>query len=205
LLFIDDDGEPISEDTINDLETFMFYLQDNYELTTWVSSLDGPLSADLIEENDLIIWDSGNLMNPDGFLDEDTNTIFLSLENGGKLLATGSAPSAFGEMPLSNIADVVITGDDPILLENLTPGDIYTLEETYETIISDAYIDDLDPTTLTFLLRGPDSDDEDTIAAFGVKDEEFDQQTFFIMFPFSALPDDIEPVILENIINWFGS
>jgi hypothetical protein len=204
LLFIDDDGIPIEETNTNSLETFMLYLEDNYELTTWVSSIDGSLSADLIEENDLIIWDSGTLINPEGFLDEDTNTIFLSLDNGGKLLATGSAPSAFGELPLSNIADVVVTGDDPILLENLTPGDSYALDETYEAIISDAYIDDLDPTTVTFLLRGSESDDEDTIAAFGVKDDEFDQQTFFMMFPFNALPEDIEPVILENILNWFG-
>jgi hypothetical protein len=203
-LFIDDDGEPIGEAT-NSLETFMLHLQDNYDLTTWVSSLDGPLSRDMLEEYDLIIWDSGSYLNEEGFLDEDTSTIFLSLDNGGKLFATGSAPSAFGDMPLSNIADVVVTGDDAILLDNLTPGDIYELDQPYEAIISDAYIDELDPTTLTFLLRGPESDDEDTIAAFGVKDEEFNQQTFFIMFPFSGLPNDIEPVILENILNWFGS
>ena len=203
-LFIDDDGEPIGEAT-NSLETFMLHLQDNYDLTTWVSSLDGPLSQDMLEEYDLIIWDSGSYLNEEGFLDEDTSTIFLSLDDGGKVFATGSAPSVFGDMPLSNIADVVVTGNDAILLDNLTPGDIYELDQPYEAIISDAYIDELDPTTLTFLLRGPESDDEDTIAAFGVKDEEFNQQTFFIMFPFSSLPNDIEPVILENILNWFGS
>ncbi|MBE2221510.1 MAG: hypothetical protein IAF02_08220 [Anaerolineae bacterium] len=203
-LFIDDDGEPIGAG-LNSLETFMLHLQDNYDLTTWVSSLDGPLSLDMLEAYDLIIWDSGTYLNKEGFFDEDTNTIFQALESGGKLLATGSAPSAFGDMPLSNIADVSVTGDDPILLENLNAGDIYPLDQRYEAIISDAYSDELDPSTLTFLLRGPESDDENTIAAFGVTDTEYNQQTFFMMFPFAALPEEVEPIFLENILNWFGS
>jgi len=120
-------------------------------------------------------------------------------------MATGSAPSVFGELPLSELTDIVITGDDPILLENLSAGDIFELDQPYQTITSDDYIDNFDPGTISFLLRGPASENADTITAFAVEDEGFNQQTIFIMFPFTGLPDEIEPILMENIINWFGS
>ncbi len=203
-LFIDDNGEPIGGESFNSLETFLSLLQSDYDVTTWVSSLDGPLDIDTVEAHDLIIWDSGNYINPEGFFDEDTNTIFTSLENGGRILATGSAPSIFGDVPLSEIADAVFTGDDPILLENLSAGDTFALDQPYQAIISDDYIDSFDPNTISFLVRGPASENEDTIAAFAVKEEELDQQTLFILFPFDGLPDEIEPILMENILNWFA-
>lgn len=203
-LFIDDDGDPIDDGT-SSLETFMSLLQDNYNMTTWVSSLDGPLNLDILENQDLIIWDSGDYMNLDGFFDEDTNTIFASIDSGAKIMATGSAPSVFGELPLSQLTDVVVTGDDPILLDNLNEGDILELDQPYQTIISDDYIENFDLNTSPFLIRGAESEDEGTISAFAVKDDEFNQQTLFIMFPFNSLPDEIEPILMENILNWFGS
>jgi hypothetical protein len=204
-LFIDDNGDPIGGENFNSLETFQSLLQPDYDVTTWVSSLDGSLDLDTLEAHDLIIWDSGNYINPEGFFDEDTITIFTSLENGGSIMATGSAPSIFGEIPLSTLADVVLTGDDPILLENLNSGDTFELAQPYQAIISDDYIDSFEPNTISFLVRGPASEDEDTIAAFAVKDEEFDQKTLFLLFPFDGLPNEIEPIFMENILNWFRS
>ncbi len=201
-LFIDDDGEPI-QDGISSMDTFLSILEPEYDVTVWISSLDGPLDQDTLETFDLIIWDSGDYVNPDSFLDEDTGILFASLENGGNILATGSAPSVFGELPLSELTDVVISGDDPILLENFDSGDVLELDSAFQTAIADAYVDDFDPTTTAFFLRGPNSEDEDTIAAFAVKDEEFNQKTIFIMFPYSSLPDEIEPILLENMLNWF--
>ncbi|PID86159.1 MAG: hypothetical protein CSB13_04335 [Chloroflexi bacterium] len=203
-LFIDDDGEPIQEG-ISSLDTFVSLLEPNYAVTVWISSLDGPLEQDLLEEFDLIIWDSGDYLNTDGFLDEDAAILFSSLDDGGKILATGSAPSAFGDLPLSALSDVTVSGDEPILLENLEVGDTYELDGVYQAAIANAYIDDIpdDPTATAFFSRGPNSEDENTVSALAVNDEDFNQKTIFILFPYASLPDDIEPILLENILNWF--
>ena len=204
-LFIDDNGDPIGGEPFNSLETFLSLLQPTYDVTTWVSSLDGPLDLDTLDAHDLIIWDSGNYINPEGFFDEDSNTIITSLENGGRIMATGSAPSIFGDIPLSELTDVALTGDDPILLENLSAGDIVELDQPYQAIVADDYIDSFDQNTISFLVRGPASENEDTIAAFAVKEEELDQRTLLILFPFDGLPNEIEPIFMENILNWFRS
>ena len=202
-LFIDDDGEPIA-DGITSADTFMALLQPNYDVTQWVSSIDGPLSEDTVEDYGLIIWDSGDYVNYDGFFDEDTGIIISYLDNGGNILVTGSAPSVFGELPLSELTDISATGDDPILLENLASGDTYELDQTFQAGVADTFIDDIDPTTTTFFLRGSESEDENTITAFAVRDEDLNQQTVFIMLPFAGLPDDLESILMENILNWFA-
>lgn len=202
-LFIDDDGQPLG-DGITSADTLMALLQPSYDVTQWISSIDGPLSLDVLEEYGLIIWDSGDYVNQDGFLDGDTGIIFSYVENGGNIFATGSAPSVFGELPLAELTDIVATGEDSVLLEGLTSGDTYQLDEPYQTAVADSYLDTSDPSTTTFFLRGPESDNDGNVSAFAVSDEDLAQKTVFLMLPFSALPDDIEPILMENILNWFA-
>jgi hypothetical protein len=202
-LFVDDNGTPI-DGGVNSADLLLSLLQPAYDITTWISSLDGPLADETLDGYGLVIWDSGDYQSADGFFDEDAGVILTYLDNGGLLFATGSAPTLFGELPLSPLADVKVTGDDPILLNGLNSGDVIPLDQTYSTIISDLIGDANDPTTTPFLLRGPESEGEDSLVAFAVNDEQYSQQTAFIMFPLVALPEETQPIIVENVMAWFG-
>lgn len=200
--FVDDDGVPLNGG-VNSSETLLALLEPNYSVDMWISSVDGPLPEDALVGYGLIIWDSGDYVNEAGFLDEDVSFILNQFE-GKKLLITGSVPSIFGELPLASLAAVQVVGDDPVLLNGLEPGEVWSLDAVYETAVSDVYTSAPDPNAVTFLLRGPGDDEEDAIVGFAIDDQEFDQQSVFLMLPFSSLPDEIEPILLTNILAWLN-
>jgi hypothetical protein len=202
-LFVDDDGEPIGSG-FTSADALLDLLEPRFSVDVWISSVDGPLEEDTLNGYGLIIWDSGDYLNPDGFFDEDASTILNHFNDGGRLFVTGSAPTVFGELPLAPLADVLVVGDDPVLLNGLTAGEVIVLDEELETAVSDTFNEAPDPNTVTFFLRGPESEDEDAIVGFTVDDRDFDQQSVFLLLPFTSLPQDVQPILLNNFLTWFN-
>jgi hypothetical protein len=63
----------------------------------------------------------------------------------------------------------------------------------------------LDPGSTAFLVRGPDSDDSGNVVGLATFDElNDDQQTIFLLMPFSLLPEDVQEPLLNNMLTWFG-
>ena len=85
-LFVDDNGEPIESGFTSQAELEAL-LEDSFTVETWVSSVDGPLSLDVLENTDFLIWDSGDYLEPEGFFDDDTNVIFEYLDTGRPILS----------------------------------------------------------------------------------------------------------------------
>ena len=203
-LFVDDDGEPIGSGLTsqNELEAL---LGENFTVTTWVSSEEGPLTPEALETVDLLLWDSGDYLDPDGFFDEDTIIIFDYIETGRPLLITGSSPALFGDIGLSAVSDVEFAGEDDILLEGFAAGDTLELNDTYDVVFADFLAEDLEDGSTAFLLRGPNSDDSGNIIGLASVDEfNEDQQTILLLFPFAALPEDAQAPLLHNMLAWLG-
>ncbi|MCA9897018.1 MAG: hypothetical protein H6654_00410 [Ardenticatenaceae bacterium] len=203
-LFVDDDGTPIDSGFTSqtELETL---LSPNYTVQTWVSSADGPLPEDALEGIDLLIWDSGDYLDSEGFFGEDTFVIFAYLDAGGSVFITGSSPTIFGDLGLSELSDLEFTGEDAVLLEGFTAGEIIELGATYEVIFADFLVDDLEPGSIAFLLRGANSDDSGNVVGLAaIDDTNDDQQTMFLLMPFAALPEQVQGQLLDNMMAWFG-
>lgn len=203
-LFVDDNGEPIESGFTSqtELETL---LEGNYTVETWVSTVDGPLSLEALETADLLIWDSGDYLEVDGFFDEDTIVIFEYLDTGRPILVTGSSPTLFGDVGLSSVSDLAFAGDDEILLEGFAAGDIIELDGPHDFIFADFLVEDLEPGSTAFLIRGPNSDDSDNVVGLASTDElGSDQQSIFLLMPFSLLPEDVQEPLLNNMLTWFG-
>lgn len=203
-LFIDDNGEPIETGFTSqtELETL---LADDYTVETWVSTVDGPLTIDDLETADLLIWDSGDYLEVEGFLDDDTFVIFEYLDSGRPILVTGSSPTLFGDLGLSTVSDLEFVGDDELLLAGFAAGDTVELDEAHEFIFADFLAEDLDPGSTAFLLRGAASDDSGNVIGLAAIDEQNnDQQSIFLLMPFSLLPEDVQEPLLNNIMVWFG-
>lgn len=203
-IFVDDDGDPIGEG-ITSADGLLALLGDSYEVAVWVASDDGPLTEELLEETDLFIWDSGDYLNPDGLLDEDMAAIFTYLDSGGPLFITGSSPGLFGEMELSTLADLEVTGDDELLLDGLTPGEVITLNDSYEVMLSDTLVEDFGEGTVSFFLSGPQSESSGEVIGVGAIDQFSDQRVVLLLLPFVALPDDVQETLLPNILNWLAA
>ncbi|MCC6606045.1 MAG: hypothetical protein IT327_22750 [Anaerolineae bacterium] len=202
-LFIDDDGDPIGDGFTSQAE--LEALLADYTVETWVTTEDGPLTAEALETADLLIWDSGDYLNPDGFLDEDTFIVYDYIESGRPLLVMGSSPTIFGDIGLSELSDVEFFGEDEVLLEGFEAGDVLTLDDTYEVVFADFLVEDLEPGSVAFLLQGPTSADAGNIIGLAAIDDiNNDQQSVFLLMPFSVLPEDVQAQLLSNMLAWLG-
>ena len=203
-LFIDDDGDPIGSG-FSSQEALETLLEDNYTVETWVSTVDGALTLDALETADLLIWDSGDYQNPDGFFDEDSTIIFEFLDSGGAALITGSSPTIFGDIGLAALSDVEFYGEDELLLAGFAAGDTVALDDTYDVMFSDFLVEDLEPDATAFLLRGASSEESGHIVGLASIDElNNDQKTVMLLLPFSALPADVQEPLLTNLLTWLG-
>jgi hypothetical protein len=202
-LFIDDDGDPIGDGFTSQAE--LEALLADYTVETWVTTEDGPLTSDALETADLLIWDSGDYLNPDGFLDEDTFIVYDYIESGRPLLVMGSSPTIFGDIGLSDLSDVEFFGEDEVLLEGFEAGDVLTLDDTYEVVFADFLVEDLEPGSVAFLLQGPTSADAGNIIGLAAIDDiNNDQRSVFLLMPFSVLPEDVQAQLLSNMLAWLG-
>ncbi|MCB8927309.1 MAG: hypothetical protein H6652_16960 [Ardenticatenaceae bacterium] len=203
-LFIDDNGEPIGDGFTSQIELETLLAED-YTVVTWVSTIDGPLEAEALEDIDLLIWDSGDYLDDEGFFGDDTFVIFEYLDAGGSFFITGSSPTLLGDLGLSDITDLEFVGDDEILLDGFVAGDVIELDDTYGAIFADFLVEDLEDGSTAFLVRGANSDDAGNIVGIATIDEAADdQQSLFLLLPFALLPEDVQPQLLDNIMSWFG-
>ncbi|MBX3057551.1 MAG: hypothetical protein KF770_13880 [Anaerolineae bacterium] len=201
-LFVDDDGEPLGEG-ITSADLLLALLGDSYEITVWVASEDGLLPDDALEDADLLIWDSGDYRNEDGFFDDDTITIFNYLDSGGMLFLIGSSPTILADAELATLVDLEITGDDPVLLDGLNSGDVIELDGSYQVVLSDLLAADAEEGSTPFLLRGPASAGSGEVAGIAVIDDFTSQRVVIVLLPLVLLPESIQETLLTNIMAWF--
>lgn len=202
-IFGDDDGLPITDDVLS-TEAIASQLETDYDVTTWISTADGPLEEGLLDDYQLVIWDSGDFQDDEGLFGDDAVIISDYIESGGDVFVTGSAPPLLTGLDLAPLAEVEIAGDDPILLDNLTAGDLIPLDQTYETLSSQFFAEDAEEGSVAFLLRGPNSEGAGSIVGLAAPETEFNnQKTVILLIPFVALPTDVQETILTNLINWF--
>jgi hypothetical protein len=203
-IFGDDSGIPLTDGFLS-VDAIADILDDDYDVTVWISSEDGPLEEDTLEGYATIIWDSGDYRDEEGFFDDDTFIIFDFVDAGGSLVVVGASPSFFSLEELSPLTAVELTGDDPTLLDGFTSGDVWELDQPYETVSFDSLEPDLTGNEIIFMIRGPDDPDAGSTVALATIEEDLgDQRTVFMLVPFTALPADVQPGLLNNMINWIN-
>ena len=204
-ILVDDDGQALnggvpSGAALQDL------LGDQLTVTLWVTSIDGPLSEDALDDVDLLIWDTADYLDTAGFLDPDTEIIFNFLDSGtGSLLIIGSAPILFNYFERSPLADLEVAVSDSVLLNGFSQGEIIALDRTYQTIASDLFGEDFSDEDVLLFLRGPDSGLSGTPAAVAtVGGLGTGQRLAVIFFPFVAMPQAVQETLLQNFLLWFS-
>lgn len=202
-IFVDDGGEPLSTG-FTSTDTFIELLGADYEITTWVSSIDGPLEEDALEGADLLIWDSGDYRDEEAFFDDDIITIFSFLDNGAPFFITGSSPSLLSEFDLAPVSDLEIIGDDEILLDGFTPGDIIVLDDSYEAVFSETIIEDPENGDIPLFARGPDSAQAGEIVGIASIDSFTEQRSVILLLPFVVLPEEEQITLMDNLMAWFA-
>lgn len=202
-IFGDNDGLPITDDVLS-TEAIASQLEADYDVTTWISTVDGPLEEGMLDDYQLVIWDSGDFQDDEGLFGDDAVIITDYIESGGDVFVTGSAPPLLTGLDLAPLAEVEIAGDDPVLLDGLTAGDLIPLDQMYETLSSEFFAEDAEEGSVAFLLRGPNSEGAGSIVGLAAPETEFNnQKTVILLIPFVALPTDIRETMLNNLINWF--
>lgn len=204
-ILVDDDGDAL-DGGFPSGETLVNLLEDEYSVTLWTTSLDGPLQADTLEGVQLLIWDTADYLDVEGFFDPDTEAIINYLDSGeGALLLIGSAPLLFNYFDLYTLVDVEVAGDDPVLLNGLNEGDVISLGQPFQTVGSEFLSNDLAEADVLLLNRGPDSDLSGSVAAVATVEGLSDgQRLALLFFPFVALPSDTQQTLLANLLAWFS-
>ncbi|HSH00966.1 MAG TPA: hypothetical protein VLL52_00515 [Anaerolineae bacterium] len=202
-VFIDDDGTPL--DGGHDSETvWQAYFDDSFEVDIWRSSVDGRLSTDSLDGYAFVVWDSGDYQTADVFADEDLGILWLYLYTGGHLILSGSSPALFGEIDTAPLQDLTILTTDSPLTNGWTDGEAITLEGEWQTaVLNESNETDFDESAIIVFTRGANSEYSGETVAAGLEDDTIDAQIFIIALPFSALPDDTQTTMLNNIIDWF--
>lgn len=203
--FIDDDGEPITSGFTSADVLLGLLTEQQYEVQVWATTTDGPLQDDTLEGTDFLIWDSGDYKTVDGFADPDANIIFNYLDGGKPVLITGSSPALVGDIELAPLGDVEVAGGDSELTAGFAQGEIIPLNGVYEAALSDLLAGDADPDSVPFLLRGPGSEGAGNVAALATVDSfNNGQQSIFMLFPFSVLPEETQGSFFSNMMSWYG-
>ncbi|RMG93813.1 MAG: hypothetical protein D6706_14845, partial [Chloroflexi bacterium] len=204
-VFVDDDGVPLSSG-FTSVDEILGLLPENFDVTVWTASVDGPLQEGMLLDYDLVIWDSGDYQNAEGFFDEDTAVILSYLDAGGDIFITGSAPTLFGDADLAPISDLEVAGEDPVLISGLNVGDIIQLDQTYDAILTDLLGEDTEENSTGFFLRGPASEGSGNVAGISFIEQvpSGEQRSIILMVPFAALPADIQTIMMNNFLTWFG-
>lgn len=199
LLFGHDLGEPLAGGSTS-VDDIAGLLGGSYQVTTWVASQDGTLTEEALTGQDLLIWDSGDYRQSDGFSDPSVEAIFQFLEGGGHMVVIGASPPLFGEIELAPLVDIEMVGDDPLLTNGFAPGEIIALAQPIEAAASDL----LEPgaNELLFFQRGPGSDQPGGAVALAAVDEFAGNRTVFLLLPLFALPEAVQPLLLENVLGW---
>lgn len=202
-IFVDDDGTPAA-DGLTSGELIADYLGLDYAVTLWTTTIDGPLSEDVLQGYNVIFWDSGDYRTEDVALDEDSVTLLeYAFNNGAAIIAFGSTPPlvdlSVETAELVPLSDIEVIDTEPLLTDGLAVGDVFTLDQTYDVINISS--DDLDDETdMVIFAGGPDSPDVGTVSV--AVQEDF--TLFFLTAPFSALPADLQFTLLFNIMAWLG-
>lgn len=201
-IFGDDDGEPIGDGFV-DVDTLEALLGDAYTVTPWIASQDGSLAGLDLRAYDLVIWDSGDYQDFEGFFGEDAGIILDYLDEGGAVFVLGSSPTVFGALELAPVAALEVTGADPVLLDGLRPGEIIPLNQVYTTALSDVFSgQDLDE--IPFLLRAPGEEGAGNVVGLAsVETTLRNQKSVFLFVPLQSLPPDKQRLLILNILNWF--
>ncbi len=200
-ILVDERGAPLSGGFTSAV-AIANLLSDQYEVTFWSLLDDGDLPPGSLDGYDLLIWDSGDYRNQDDFFDDALFIIFDYVDSGGSLFITGSSPLFLADEPLSLMSDMEVAGDDPGLIDGLDVGQIISLDQSYEVVIVDEL--DLEPDASAILLRGPQSSNSGAVIALANIDDFSNQRSIILLFPFVVLPPDIQPILLDNILTWFG-
>ena len=199
-VFADDDGQPIGEPSTS-ADIFAGLLSPEYDVTTWTSTVDGPLPEDLLTDYDLLIWDSGTYRDEDGLLGDDAGRILEYLDTGGDVLITGSSPSILGPVELAPLANLAVVAEDPILTDGFEDGELLALDDTYEIALGE--MAEPADTDVVFLSRAPGEEGEGAIIGLaGIDSSNNDQKSLFLFIPFSALAEDVRGRLLSNILAW---
>jgi hypothetical protein len=199
-IFADDDGEPLTSG-FTSVDALATILSADYLVTTWIATEDGAIDGDALSNYELVIWDSGDYRDEEGFFDEDAAEILTYAENGGDLFITGVSPTILGDAELAQLADLEVTGDDPILLEGFNPGEIIDLDQVYDAVATGPFDPETDEGVAVFFVRGPGSEESGNATGIAVEEN---QKTVLLLAPFVALPFDVQSRLLNNLMTWFG-
>jgi hypothetical protein len=199
-IFADDDGEPLTSG-FTSVESVAAILGEEHQVTTWVSSEDGTLTDVPLAEYDLVVWDSGDYRDEEGIGGEDTATILAYTERGGDLLISGVSPTLLGAADMAPLSDLMVVGEDPVLISGLVAGDVIQLDQTYEAVVGGPGDETLEEGSTVFFLRGPESVESDTIVGVATSAE---QKTAVLLAPLVALPGGVQEILLNNLMAWFG-
>ncbi|MCB8942256.1 MAG: hypothetical protein H6658_00640 [Ardenticatenaceae bacterium] len=203
-IFGDDDGEALSSG-FTSVDTLADLLSADYDVTIWETSVDGPLQEDTLDGYSLIIWDSGDYRNEDGFLDEDTVLIFEKLDEGGKIIIMGSSPTLFSTLELVPLSDIEVAGEDAVLLDGFELGEVIELDTTYDVILFDDFAGDIEDSDVVLFVRGPGSENSGSVVGVATTDDGTnDTLAAFLLFPFTSLPGDVQETLLFNLLDWAG-
>ncbi len=204
-IFVDNDGEALDGGVLSGT-ALRNLLGNQYNVTLWTTGIDGPLQPTTLEGANLIIWDTGDYYDPDGFFDPDTQAIIDYIDNStASLMLTGSVPILFSFFETRLLADLEVVGTDPVLLNGFNLGDIITLGQTYQTVASEALVDDLGEGAIPLFSRGPQSELPGTAAGVALADSISENQRLLVLlFPFVALPQATQATLLANILTWFA-
>lgn len=200
-IYVDDDGTPISNG-INSVESLVDLLGDDFELTVWSATVDGPLAIDSLDGYRAVIWDSGDYQ--DDVFGEDTTVLISYFVDGGNLFLTGSAPPLFEPIELASLVDLEVADSNTALLDGLEAGEVISLNQTYQTALLDEENADLDEEDIIVFLRGPGSAGSGNAIAIAYQDEFSTGAVFLLAVPLVAMPQQVQALLVENIVGWFG-
>lgn len=187
-------------DGMTSADDYAAILSDQFPVTIWSISQDGPLDEERLSGYDLIIWTAGDY--EPGLSKENSDLLFSSLLDGIPAILSGAYSGDTETVAIQR--DIELEDPGHPLALGFKPGEVIEFVSApsgkeYEVDVLD---DVQEEGNTTVFVRGPSSEERGIPSIIAAEDEFTDFRLVYIGFPFYLLPEEAKTQLARNAVSW---
>ncbi len=194
-----DEGEG-RYDSKTSAEDYAALLREQFPITIWSISQDGPLNEEELSSYDLIIWTAGDY--DQGLSEENSDLLFSLLLDGIPAILSGAYA---GDTETEAIQrDLQVQDPTHPLARGFEAGEVIEFVsapsgEDYAVGVLDEVQEE---GSSTVFVRGPNSEESGIPSIVALSDDSIGFRLVYIGFPFYLLPEAAKAQLAQNAVPW---
>lgn len=213
ILVVSDDDGRARESGQTSLAEYVEVLETSYNVTDWVTSIEGSPDLAELQEYDAVIWTTGDYWD-DSIGEADTQLLTDYITAGGNLLLSGSSIAFDWDhtefMPNILHADYLTIGEqndievsqaDHPLAKDFEPTAVFTLTAAVSDETATVDVINYTSDSRVIFRRGPESEFPGAPTVIAYEDDR--SKIAYFAFPLYRMQSGSRALLVDNTVDWF--